>query len=120
VQRLLKYPLLLKDLHAKGTPPNHPDRQSLEEAIVRCADVCSPPFFFGLTKQKRTTDIYSMQMANVINETKRRKDIVVKAATDQFQIQEQVSKLLRGETVNKKALRVAQMVTFIAMFYLFN
>lgn len=61
-----------------------------------------------------------MQMANVINETKRRKDIVVKAATDQFQIQEQVSKLLRGETVNKKALRVAQMVTFIAMFYLFN
>ncbi|XP_023565896.1 rho guanine nucleotide exchange factor 38 isoform X2 [Octodon degus] len=83
VQRLMKYPLLLHELH-RATPPAHPDHGPLEEA---CAAV---------------------RAINVnINEQKRRKDLVLKYKKndEDESLKDKLSKL-NIHSISKKSKRV--------------
>ncbi|XP_005406282.1 PREDICTED: rho guanine nucleotide exchange factor 38 isoform X2 [Chinchilla lanigera] len=83
IQRLMKYPLLLCELH-KATPPSHPDRGPLEEA---CAAV---------------------RAINVnINEQKRRKDLVLKyKKNDEDESLKDKLSRLNIHSISKKSKRV--------------
>ena len=85
VQRILKYPLLLRELE-KNTPENHPDKVTLAQAIV---------VMNGVAKE--------------INEIKRRKDVVTKYK-EESSFGDKISKL-NIHSVKKKSSRVSQRIS---------
>jgi guanine nucleotide exchange factor for Rho/Rac/Cdc42-like GTPase family protein len=50
VQRILKYPLLLREL-VKNTPDDHPDRLRLDEALAAMSDVAQ-----SINEEKRNAE----------------------------------------------------------------
>ncbi|KAK2154175.1 hypothetical protein LSH36_275g08005 [Paralvinella palmiformis] len=91
IQRILKYPLLLNEL-LKSTEDDHPDKAHLIQAIDSMTDV-----------------------AAMINEYKRRKDLVLKYKnTADVKFREKMAKLTMHST-KKKLQRFSQMVVGIQL-----
>lgn len=84
MQRILKYPLLVKDLLYKGTPADHVDHGQLTEALLTLTSV-----------------------AESINTSKRYKDVVVKSH-ERHGATDKAAKLLSGQVSSKAYARVTQ------------